>query len=885
METPFVLAAFAGLLVVIALVQPLARRLDLSPTVLLATFGTLIGIGATYLLYTPRTDVFNEIAVVFVDVPLDAQQILYIFLPLLLFQTSLTLDVRRSLEDVGPILVMAVVAVFFATAFIGLALYPLSDVPLMACLLLGAIVATTDPVAVVAIFRDIGAPARLVRIVEGESLLNDAAAVVLFVLLLGLLTGTRDMTMGDAVIAFFRAFTGGMLTGIIIGRLFVLLLPLLRGMRLAQVTLSLALPYLLYVIADQVADVSAVVAVVMAGIVFNLYGPARISPEAWTFLQDIWEQIAYWASSLIFILAAILIPQLVQGFEPIDILLLVVLVVAALAARAVVIFGLLPLLTAMRMGQAVDFRYKTVMLWGGMRGAITLVLALSVSEHLLLDDEVVGFVTKLATGFVLFTLLVYGPSLKPLIKVLRLDQLSARDQALSNQFLALVLADVRQEIADTARAYNIPPKVAREVMADYEARIEEVNARTTSIEDLKDRERVTLGLIALAERERELVLEHFREKTISGRSVALHLAVAGRIGDATRQDGRIGYNRASRAPLRFGLRYRVAQRLQRTLRIQSFLARLIADRFEYLLVSDIIADELVAFNRRRVRPLVGDRIGDILHDTLVNRRDEIKAALEALRLQYPDYAETQERMFLHRTALRLEDTAYQEAHDHTLIGSEVFSSLREEIDATRRRTTVRPSLDLGLNTTDLITKHALFADMPDDRKRQLAKLMKPRFATPGERLITRGEKGDAAFFISSGAVEVRTGTDVFRLGRGDMFGEIALITGKPRTADVVALGYCQLLVLSAADYLRLVETAPDIKAQMDDMSSRRESMNANGTAEDETPEDSASEDSISANTPLLSQELSQGTDAVEEAAVSPEGDADPGRPKVTAEPS
>ncbi|MFD1694939.1 cyclic nucleotide-binding domain-containing protein [Roseibium aestuarii] len=163
--------------------------------------------------------------------------------------------------------------------------------------------------------------------------------------------------------------------------------------------------------------------------------------------------------------------------------------------------------------------------------------------------------------------------------------------------------------------------------------------------------------------------------------------------------------------------------------------------------------------------------------------------------------------------------------------------------------------------------------------------MKPRFATPGERLITRGEKGDAAFFISSGAVEVRTGTDVFRLGRGDMFGEIALITGKPRTADVVALGYCQLLVLSAADYLRLVETAPDIKAQMDDMSSRRESMNANGTAEDETPEVGTSQDSTSANTPLLSQELSQGTDAMEEAAVSPEGDADPDRPKVTAEPS
>jgi CPA1 family monovalent cation:H+ antiporter len=183
METPMITGAFALLLLTIALLQPLARRFGVAPSVLLAMVGTLIGIGATYLLYTPRTDAFNTIANVFVNPPLDSEMILYIFLPLLLFQTSLTLDVRRLFEDWAPVLVMAVVAVFVATAFIGAALYPLAGVPLVACLLLGAIVATTDPVAVVAIFRDIGAPARLGRIVEGESLLNDAAAIVIFVLL------------------------------------------------------------------------------------------------------------------------------------------------------------------------------------------------------------------------------------------------------------------------------------------------------------------------------------------------------------------------------------------------------------------------------------------------------------------------------------------------------------------------------------------------------------------------------------------------------------------------------------------------------------------------------------------------------------------------------
>ncbi|MEP0585438.1 MAG: cation:proton antiporter, partial [Roseibium sp.] len=343
METPIIVAAFAGLLVTISLLQPLARKLGLSPSVLLAMVGTLIGIAATYLLYTPRTDAFNDLALVFVDPPIDSEKILYIFLPILLFQTTLTLDVRRIFEDIGPILVMAIVAVFVATFFIGFALYPLAGFSLVTCLLLGSIVATTDPVAVVGIFRDIGAPPRLGRIVEGESLLNDAAAIVLFVILLGILTGTQSPDAGEAAIAFLRSFIGGVIVGTLMARACVMALPIMRDLPLAQVTLSLALPYLIYVISDQFADVSAVVAVVAAGIVFNLYGPSRIAPRSWTFLQDVWEQIAFWASSLIFVLASIMIPQLVAGFTELDILLLLILVVAALAARAVVIFGLLPI--------------------------------------------------------------------------------------------------------------------------------------------------------------------------------------------------------------------------------------------------------------------------------------------------------------------------------------------------------------------------------------------------------------------------------------------------------------------------------------------------------------------------------------------------------------
>lgn len=825
METPVVVGAFALLLITISLLQPLARRLGVAPSVLLAMVGTLIGIMAIYLLYTPTTDAFNPIANVFVHLPFDSQMILYIFLPILLFQTSLTLDVRRIMEDIGPILVMAVLAVLVATAFIGLALYPLAGVPLVACLLLGAIVATTDPVAVVAIFRDIGAPARLGRIVEGESLLNDAAAIVLFVILLGILTGRSEPDFAQAAIAFARSFAGGVLVGIVVARLFVLVLPIMRDLPHAQVTLSLALPYAIYVVSDQFADVSAVVAVVCAGIVFNLYGPSRIAPVNWTFLHNVWDQIAFWASSLVFVLAAILIPRLVAGFDPLDILLLVVVIVSALAARAFVIFGILPALSLFGRGEVVDRKFKTVMLWGGMRGAITLTLALSVAEHAELSDDISSFVTRLATGFVLFTLLVYGTSLKPLIRVLGLDKLNPRDQALRSQYLALALSDVQQNVATAAHDYQVDPTIASPVMADYAERATEAGDGAAASEGLMDKDRVTLGLIALADQERQLVLRHFHEKTVSNRTISMHLAMAGRIADLTRAEGRAGYNRAGRAPLKFGWQFRVAQWLQRRLRIHRPLATLLADRFEFLLVARIVSRELVAFNRSRIRPLVGARVGDILHETLATRRGEILRAIEAMRLQYPDYADAQEALFLKRTGLRLEETAYAEARNQALIGTELYNDLQREIGRVRQATMLRPNLDLRMQTADLLAQHTLFSELSDSRRRDIAKMMRSRFATPGERLIRRGDKGDAAYFIASGAVEVRTNNHALRLGRGDIFGEIALVTGKPRSADVIALGYCQLLTLSAADFRALMAKAPDLKAHVDELSRRRIDMN------------------------------------------------------------
>ena len=169
LDIAFVLIVITALLVVVGLCQPLAAYLKLPLPVLLGVVGVALGGFPTLVAqlgWATRPDPFADI---FVELPVSSETFIYVFLPLLVFEAGIVTDVRRTLDDAAPILLLAIVATLITTGVIGLALWPIAGIPLVVCLLLGATVATTDPAAVIAIFRDVGAPARLTRLVEGEA--------------------------------------------------------------------------------------------------------------------------------------------------------------------------------------------------------------------------------------------------------------------------------------------------------------------------------------------------------------------------------------------------------------------------------------------------------------------------------------------------------------------------------------------------------------------------------------------------------------------------------------------------------------------------------------------------------------------------------------------
>lgn len=810
----------------VSLIQRLAARVALPASVLLAGAGIALGTFATIVQHAEAGGALGKFALAFSSLPIGSDAFIYILLPALLFQSALTIEVPQMLEDAAPILLLAIVAVVVATVVIGFALAPFAGVSIIACLALGAIVATTDPVAVVAIFRDVGAPSRLIRLVEGESLLNDAAAITLFAALLEWLLGGHHSAAATAM-EFVRTLVGGVVIGLIGARLVISLLSWLRDLRPAQVTLTLALPYVVFIVGQYWLDVSGVVAAVTAGLVLSALGQPKIAPADWRFLHDLWEQLAFWASSLIFILASLMVPKLLLDVGWSDLISLLVLIVAAFVGRALVLWGLMPLLSGVGLSQRVDNKYRVVILWGGLRGAVTLALALAVTEAAAIPHDVQRFIAVLATGFVLFTLLVQGLTLRPLIRVLRLDRLSPADQALRAQVLALSRRRVVEAVRTIGQEYKFDAELIANAVTTYQPTSGDAPLASAAAQDSDGA--VRLGLVALASRERELVLQHFAARTASGRVVEELLEDVDRLIDRTRQRGHREYVKAAEQTIEFPWQVRLAQILHRRLGIQQPLVDRLADRFERLLVSRIVLEEVAPYIGETLTPLVGEQAAETVREALRQRQQMTDAALEALRAQYGAYSHLLEQRFLNRVALRREDLEYRTLFEERLIGPELFGALGRDLQAARARIERRPHLDLGLDARALVAHVSLLAGLTPDQLDRVARLLRTRLAVPDERLIAVGERGDAMYFIASGVVLVKgpgqgVGPPIL-LTRGDFFGEMALVLDQPRQADVIALSYCQLLVLERRDFQGLVRSHRAIRTQIERAVADRARMN------------------------------------------------------------
>lgn len=390
------------LLVVIALVGLNAHRFTIPYTVLLV----LIGLGLTIFQDHLRIEITPEL-------------ILDIFVPPLVFEAAFLIPLPLLRQNLTLIIALAVPGVVLATLVVGGIVAASGTLPLTTALVFGALLSATDPVAVVALFRKANVAQRLAVIVESESLLNDGTAIIVFGIAL-LMASTGQFDLGSGLVEFLKVSVGGLIIGGLLGAGVVFLLSRTDDY-LVETTLTTCLAFGAYLVAEQF-HVSGVLAVVMAGLLSGNRGLQHISPTGKTMIFSFWEYLAFIANSLVFLLIGLTIniSALFNSLGPV-----LVAIVAVLVSRAVSVYALSWLIH--RADPTWVFSWQHVLFWGGLRGAISLALVLSLPATFM-DRDTVRVMTF---GVVLFTLVVQGTTMQFLLKRLGLvhDSTSSNSRA------------------------------------------------------------------------------------------------------------------------------------------------------------------------------------------------------------------------------------------------------------------------------------------------------------------------------------------------------------------------------------------------------------------------------------------------------------------------
>jgi CPA1 family monovalent cation:H+ antiporter len=407
-----------------------AKRLKVPYTVLLVFVGLLL-VPVVNLPY------LNSIFGFLGDMALTPELLFYIFLPILIFESSFNINIRRMLESSWSIMLLSTVAVFISAAVIALLLFismPLIglQLPFSIALLFGAIISATDPVAVLALFKEFGVPKRLTMIFEGESLINDGMAMALFLVLLSVAVdgfhGFETILHGSIDLVLMISL--GVLFGLIVATIFSRFLRLTKSNEFVTVTLLLISAHIVFILTEAINEtgiihVSSIIATTVAGLFLGNYSRHLLEPHVDSYLTKLIEHMAFVVNSLVFIMAGLLFAS--SGIDIRDLwlpILITVLIVAL--ARAVSIYSVIIPLNFAKLEAHIPSSWQKLLAWGSIRGALSIIIVTLIPANFAPDGWSYShspreLLLTLTIGCILATLFIKVPFIKPLVKKYHID--------------------------------------------------------------------------------------------------------------------------------------------------------------------------------------------------------------------------------------------------------------------------------------------------------------------------------------------------------------------------------------------------------------------------------------------------------------------------------
>ncbi|MEZ4591102.1 MAG: Na+/H+ antiporter [Chloroflexota bacterium] len=399
--------SFMILLFIAAMVAIVVRRIRLPYTVALVLVGLVLSFFPNFLGFSVSSDL-----------------ILAILVPPLIFEATLHIPWRSLKKDLLPVLLLAVGGTLVGTFLVGELVVEFLGIPWPAALAFGALISATDPVAVIAFFRSLGVSKRLTILVEGESLFNDGVAIVIFNLALAAGTASGSLGLGEALQEFFVVAFGGVAVGLVMG--YVVSYIILKNVddHLIETATTVALAFGSFVVAESFGQFvgveglhfSGILAVVAAGLMVGNIGTQNTSPTTKLTLDNFGEFLSFVVNSLVFLLIGLEIE--LSQLRP-NIIPIIVAVVAIILSRGLIIYTFGWVYGRFQPQNQIPLKFQHVMYWGGLRGAISLALALSI-ENAVFGSDVALELRVMTFGVVLFTLLGQGMTIEKLIQRLNL---------------------------------------------------------------------------------------------------------------------------------------------------------------------------------------------------------------------------------------------------------------------------------------------------------------------------------------------------------------------------------------------------------------------------------------------------------------------------------
>lgn len=809
-------------LIVGAATRHFLHKSPLPFTVMLLIFGLIAGVLVRFGFFESWNLGFTEIDVSIVGRSLrwaaniDPHLLLYTFLPVLIFEAAFAMDVHTFKKSLTNAVLLAVPGIIVALLLTGSIMMMVGEMGMglkwswPIALMFGAVISATDPVAVVALLKDLGASKKLGTLIEGESLLNDGTAIVLFMVFFLGITGAA--TDGSPILEFIRVSFGGILVGGAIGYVSINWVKRVFNDALVEISVIVGAAYLTFYVAEYFFHVSGVLALVTLGLIMAGVGRTRISPEVEHFMHEFWELAGFIANSLLFLIVGVVIAER-SIFSVKDFVILLIIYIGVHIVRAIVIAMLYPFMR--KVGYGLPKKDAYIVWYGALRGAIGLALALIVAG---VDEQYISLEIRnqflfYTAGIVTLTLLVNATTIKFLVQRLGLTKLTPEKQMMIKNALEYLNHSTERAL-EKIKKNRYTNKANFDTVMEYlpnrHHKIPEIEVGLdTSIFETRRR---------ILEKEKSAYWSLFKEGMLG--SAAVHrlsdgineiIDAGGMKSLADRED----LEEEWKTPTLLGkvqswpLLRRMAQRFffeRLAVSYDSAMGFVMAQEETLKLVDSMM---LSASDEEEKKKL------EIIESEINENRIHGLTYLRNIRNSYPEiYTAISTRQAI-RTMLNSERHTVSRLVGRGRINSGEASKMYQSIEERMKRLLESPPAFEMPKSVELLRGVSWMKDLDDAKFKQMVEMFQNRIFSVDQELVKKGSKDEGLYVIVRGKVIVSFENKVIDiLGPGNVVGEMSVLTDSPRSATVIAESPVTTLWISTANMKKAMKIAGELEVEL-----------------------------------------------------------------------